>query len=76
MLNKINEIIKENKNKRFVCTHSDGRQYNFNQHRDLNQFGNEICSDEISLNEAKDEHYNMSILINKLKLYGPNNLKR
>ena len=31
--------MEENKNKGFVCTHSNGTQYVFNQYRGINQFG-------------------------------------
>ena len=76
LVNKINNVIRENKNKNFVCTHSDGTQYDFNQYRDLNQFGNEIYNGELSINDAKNEQDDMEILINKLKGYGPTNPKK
>ena len=77
LLNKINKEITENENKNFVCTNTNGTQYDFNQYRDLNQFGNEIYSHEISLDEAmRDEQYNMSILISKLNGYDARNPKK
>ena len=76
LVNKIKKEIRDNKNRNFVCTNTNGTQYNFNQYRDLNQFGNEIYSDEISLDEARDEQLNMSILINKLKGYDARNPKK
>ena len=76
LVNKIRKAIRENRNKNFVCTHSNGTQYDFNQYIDLNQFGNEIFSDEISIEDARNEQDNMKILINKLKNYGPSNPKK
>ena len=58
-VNEINKKIRTNKNKNFVFISTNGTQYDFNQYRDLNQFGNDIYSDEISLDEARDEQYNM-----------------
>ena len=72
-MNKIKKVIRDNRNKNFVCTHSNGTQYDFNQYRDLNQFGNDICNCELSINDARNEQDNMAILINKLKHYGPTN---
>ena len=68
---RVRKETKENKNKSFVCTSSHGTQYDFNQYINLNQFGSEIYSGELSLKEAKDKQHEMSILINKLKAYGP-----
>ena len=76
LVNKIKKEIKNNRNRNFVCTNTRGEQYDFNQYRDLNQFGNEIYSDKITLDEARDEQYNMQILINKLKAYSPTNPKK
>ena len=76
MITRINKIIKSNKNKSFLCIHSDGTQYDFNQYRDLNQYGSEIYNGKISIEDAKDEQYEMKILINKLKMYNPTSLKK
>ena len=76
LVNKIKKEIRDNKNKNLVCTNTNGTQYDFNQYRDLNQFGNEIYSDEILLDEAKNEKYEMSILINKLKGFDGRNPKK
>ena len=62
--------------KKIVCTNTNGTQYDFNQCRDLNQFGNEIYSDEIPLDEARGEQLSMSVLINKLKDYDARNPKK
>ena len=35
LLKKVKKMAKENKNKKFVCIHSDGREYDFNEFRDL-----------------------------------------
>ena len=75
-MNKIKKVIRENKNKSFVCINKNGTQYDFNQYRDLNQFGNKIYSDEIFLDEAKYEQHKMSILVNKLKGYDARNQKK
>ena len=64
LVNKINKVIRENKNKKFVCTDSNGAQYDFNQYRDVNQFGNELYNEELSIDDAINEQYNMKILTN------------
>ena len=74
---KINKIIRENKNKKFVCTNSNGTtNYDFNRYRDLNQFGSEIYNKEITLDEAKNEQHEMSIDIVKFRVYGPTSSKK
>ena len=75
-MNKVKKRISDSKNKNFVCTNTDGTQYEFNQYRDLNQLGNEIYSDKISLDDAKNEQYNMSILHHKLNGYTARNPKK
>ena len=69
LIKKNNKIVQSNKSKSFVCTHSDGTQNDFNQYRVVNQFGNEIYDGKLSIEDAKDEQYEMKILINKLKRY-------
>ena len=73
---KINKKIRKNNNKKFVCTHSNGKQYHFNHYRDLNQFGNEIYNRERSLDDARNEQNKMQILISKLREYGATNTKK
>ena len=34
LVNKIRKAIRENRNEKFVCTHCNGTQYDFNQYRD------------------------------------------
>ena len=48
-------MVKENKNE----THSDGREYDFNEFRGLKQFGNDIYTGDISIEDAKDEQFKM-----------------
>ena len=69
-------MIKENRNKKFVCTHSNRTQYDFTQYRDINQFGKDIYSDELSIEDPKNQQYDMEILINKVKGYGATNPKK
>ena len=76
LIKKINKIVQSNKSKSFVCTHSDGTQNDFNQYRVVNQFGSEIYDGKLSIEDAKDEQYEMKILINKLKRCNPTNLKK
>ena len=59
-----------------MCTHSNGTQYNFNQYRDINQFGRDIYSSALLIEGAKDKHYEMQILINKLNNYGATNPRK
>ena len=76
VVNKSNKVSRENRNKNFVCAHSNGTQYDFNQYRDLNQYENDIYNGELSINDAKNEQNNVAILINELKNYGPTNPKK
>ena len=46
----------ENKRKNVLCLHSNGKDvYDFNEFRDIRQFGNNIFSVYISIKQAKDE---------------------
>ena len=73
---KINKVIRENKNKSLVCTHSNGTQYDFNRYRDVNQFGNDLYNGELSIDDARNEQYEMQILINKLERYDARNKRK
>ena len=55
LVGRINKIVQENRNKNFVCTHSDATQYDFNQYRDLNQFGSEIYNGRLTIKDAENE---------------------
>ena len=76
LVNKINRVIRENKNKSLVCTHSNGTQYDFNKYRDVNQFGNDLYNGELLIDDARNEQYEMQILINKLKSYDTRNKRK
>ena len=39
LVGKIDKIIQLNRNKSFVCTHSNRTKYDFNEYRDINQYG-------------------------------------
>ena len=76
LVNKINRVIRENKNKSLVCTHSNGTKYDFNKYRDVNQFGNDLYNGELLIDDARNEQYEMQILINKLKSYDTRNKRK
>ena len=54
----IDEINKENKdkeNKKFLCPHSNGKEYNFYTFANLNLFGNKIFNGKTSIEDALEE---------------------
>ena len=59
-----------------LCTPSNGTQYDFNQYRDINQFGRRIFSGKLLIKDAEIEQYEIKILINKLNSYGATNKKK
>ena len=73
---KINKVIRDNKNKSLVCTHSNVTQHDFNKYRNVNQFGNDLYNGELSIDGARNEQYEMQILINKLERYDARNKRK
>ena len=63
----MDKIIQINRDKSFVFTHSGGTQYDFNQYRDTNQFGQDIHSGRLLIKDAEYDQYEIRILINTLK---------
>ena len=71
--NKINKEIRDNENKKFLCTHSNGKEYNFYNFANLNRFGSKIFNGEILIEDALEEQARMKNLLMSLKKYDPSN---
>ena len=68
--------MQRNKYKKFVCFHSNGTPYDFNNFRDIKQLGNYIFNGLISIKDAKDEQDKMKEEMAKLENYNPINKKK
>ena len=51
----INKEIKDNEDKCFLCTHSNGKKFNFYKFANLDLFGNKIFNGKTSLEDALKE---------------------
>ena len=76
LIDKINKIVQTNRGKSFVRTHSNGKQDDFNNYRDINQFGHDIYSGSLLIKDAEYNQYEMNVLIAILKNYNPINDKK
>ena len=59
LIDEINEEVEENEDKKFVCTHSSGKEYNFYKFTDLKRFGIKIFSGKTSIKDAIKEQVKM-----------------
>ena len=59
--------------KDFLCTHSNGKKYNFYKFANLDLFGNTIYSGQTSIENAVEEQSEMEKLLMSLKKYNPSN---
>ena len=73
LIDEIKTEIEEYENKNFLCTHSNGKEYNFYKFADLNLFGNKIYSSQTSIEDALKEQSEMEKLLISLKKYNPSN---
>ena len=73
IVDEINKISREKKYNKFVCFHSNGTPYDFNKFRDIEQLGNDMFNDHISIKQAKDEKDEMKEEMPKLENYNPTN---
>ena len=76
LVDEVKEISRKNKNKRFLCFHSNGTLNNFNKFRDIKQLGNDIFNGHISIKQAKDEQNEMKEEITRLENYNPTNKQK
>ena len=65
------KIDRELENVEFVCTKTDGTQYDFNRFVLPFKFIEKIYNYEITLNKAINDQRELEILINKLNDYNP-----
>ena len=76
LVNKINKVIKKIKNKKFVFVPSEDNPYDFNKYTRLREFGGEIYSSETSLDEARNNRYEILDMINESKDYNTGKKKK
>ena len=71
--NEINKEIKNNENKKFLSTHSSGKEFNFYKFSNLNRSGSKNFNGEVSIEDAVEEQVRMEKLLTILKKYNPTN---
>ena len=76
LVDEVKEINRKNKNKKFVCIHSNGTSYNFNKFRDIKQLGNDLSNGQISIKQANDEQDETKEEMAKLENYNPINVQK
>ena len=76
LVDEVKEINRKNKNKKFVCIHSNGTPYNFNKFRDIKQLGNDLSNGQISIKQANDEQDETKEEMAKLENYNPINVQK
>ena len=75
-IDKINKIVQTNRYRTFVCTHSNGKQYDFKKYRDINQFGHDFYRGSVLVKDAEYNQHDMNMLITKSENYNPTNEKK
>ena len=71
LIDELNKISMENEYKNFLCLHSSGKSYDFNEFRNIKQFGNNIFNGHISIEQAKTNQNKMEEKMIKLENYNP-----
>ena len=66
-MDEIDKEIKDNEDKNFLCTHSNGSEFNFCKFDNLYLFGNKIFNDKTSIEDALEEQTKMEKLLLSLK---------
>ena len=69
----INKEMKDKEDKNVLCTHSNGKEYNFYKFATLNLFGNKIFDGKTSIEDALEEQAKMEKLLMSLKKHDPSN---
>ena len=62
-MDEINIEINDNEDKNFLCTHSKGKEFNFDKFANLNLFGNKIFNGKTSIEDALGEQAKMEKLL-------------
>ena len=73
LVDEINKEIKDNEDKKFLCTHSNGKEFNFYKFSNLNLLGNKIFNGKTSIEDALEEQAKIEKLLMSLKKYDPSN---
>ena len=69
LIDAIKEEIEDNEQKKILCTHSNGKEYNFYKFANLDLFGNNIYSGQTSIEDALEEQIEMKKLLMSLIIY-------
>ena len=72
-MDEINKKIKDNKDKNFLCIHSNGKVFNFYKFANLSLFGNKIFNGKTSIEDALKEQVKMEKFLMSLEKYDPSN---
>ena len=67
LMNNINKEINDNEDKIFLCTHSNGKEFNFYKFANLSLFGNKVFNGKTSIKDALKEQVKMEKIINEFK---------
>ena len=64
---------KKKKDSNLLCVHTNGREYNFNKLKLLEQCYYDIPSGKVTIRQAKDEQNEINKEISDLEKYSPKN---
>ena len=73
LMDEINKEIKDNEDKNFFYTHSNGKEYNLYKFANLNLFGNKFFNGKTSIEGTLEEQAKMEKLLMSFKTYDPSN---
>ena len=76
LIDEIKKEIEENEGKNFLCTHSNGKEYNFYKFGNLDLFGNKSFSGQTSIEDALEEQSKMEKLMSLKKYKSSNDYKK
>ena len=76
LIDKINKIVQINRSKSFACAYSNGKEYDFNKYKDINQCGHDTYGSSLLIKDPEYNQHEMNVLITKLNNYNPTNEKK
>ena len=67
VIDEIKKEIEDNETKNFLCTQSNGKEYNFYKFANLDLFGNKVYSGQISIQDTLEKQNEIDELVISLK---------